>query len=153
MSISRSRHDAGLPQRGLARAARHAAAVGAGTLCFLLALATPGRAAQFAPVVQYPVGDGVHTLAAGDYDGDGSTDVLTASAGTHLRLARGDGRGAITDVVELDGAPLAHALDLTGDGLADLVDVQSPGEQSEVVTRVADGAGHFGPVVTSPGTP
>jgi len=123
------------------------------TLAWLLAGAGPGHAAQFAPAVQFAVGDGVHALAAGDYDGDGATDILTASAGTHLRLARGDGRGGISEVVELDGAPLAHALDLTGDGLADLVNVQSAGERAEVVARVADGVGHFAAIVTSPGAP
>src|SRR3954471_1098703 len=113
MSIPRSRQAAGHSGRGRTRAIRLLAAT-AVTLAWLLAGAGPGHAAQFAPAVQFAVGDGVHALAAGDYDGDGATDILTASAGTHLRLARGDGRGGVSEVVELDGAPLAHALDLTG---------------------------------------
>lgn len=73
------------------------------------------------------VADGNYAQVAGDWDGDGNTDVITRSAGTgNVGLHRGDGKGLLDSRTRLwagwtDKSDLVVTGDLTGDELPDMI--------------------------------
>src|SRR5688572_20277117 len=99
---------------------------------------------QFAPAVQYPVGDGVAMLTAADYDGNGTEDILTRDASGTLTLHRGDGRGGLVTGTSLSGPALPAAANLDADALPDLFEVASVAGDLVIRARLASGEGGFG---------
>ena len=88
-------------------------------------------------------------FSPGDWDGDGATDLVSRNAGDgRLWLHRGDGRGGFTGSAVLLGRGwssydrLGGAVDLSGDGLPDVV-ATSPG--GLLYLYRGDGSGGFQP--------
>jgi hypothetical protein len=83
-----------------------------------------GPEPTLAPPVPFQVGQGVSSVAAGDFDGDGRIDLATADRddGTVSILAgRGDGTFQAARTLPAPGARGLAAGDLDGDGRTDLV--------------------------------
>jgi Bacterial Ig-like domain/FG-GAP-like repeat len=108
-----------------------------------------------------PVTAGIDTsfpdwLAAADLDGDGNSDVITASQGAVSILA-GTGKaalGAVRTFTEAAGpfgfAPVRTILaDMNGDGKLDLAGVYSGNLSASVIIYINDGKGNFGTGTTA----
>jgi hypothetical protein len=103
---------------------------------------------RFAPAPGSPLETGarphVHSVAAGDFDGDGWADVAVESADTReIRLLRGGPRGlGAAAGVSVGTMPYFRlgAADVTGDGV---VDVLVPGHGDSTVRVVHHAAGTF----------
>ena len=81
----------------------------------------------FAPGIYTPLGGYAETTLAGDFNGDGKTDlVITEGAMTNVMLSDGD--GTFTPLVKYNSRYGPYALvaaDFNGDGKADLVEVNT----------------------------
>jgi hypothetical protein len=128
---------------------------GTGTARVLLGADSGG----FKPDAEYAVGLEPGSVALGDFDGDGSLDVLTSSLnystpislqGMSVLLGNGDGtfRGSVEFTTAADASAIAVA-DLNADGRTDLVAAFDPGPLS---VYLAKGDGKFAdPADYSPG--
>ncbi|MBZ5715006.1 FG-GAP-like repeat-containing protein [Nannocystis pusilla] len=97
----------------------------------------------------------IRGMAAGDWDGDGATDVVLALPGRSvLQVLAGDGRGGLSpgQSLAVGPAPLAvAAADLDGDGALDLASADVLGDT--VTVLYGDGAGEVRERVTLPTGP
>ncbi|MDI3418380.1 FG-GAP and VCBS repeat-containing protein [Streptomyces luteolus] len=110
----------------------------------------------------FSIGDGTsdHTLVAGDFDGDGSDDLVVRASGEKA-LLKGpfsrDGKAADTDRVPRAGAGTgfsgAYAADMNGDGADDLISVEQSddgiGGGGKYTAYVPGGSGGLGDPETS----
>ena len=74
----------------------------------------------FQPAVNYPLpGSGAHSIVAGDFNGDGKTDLAVVSAGVTVLLGKGD--GTFPTMVEYPSSSSVIAVgSFNGDGRTDL---------------------------------
>ncbi|MCB9898929.1 MAG: VCBS repeat-containing protein [Planctomycetes bacterium] len=123
------------------------AAVSAGPSAFLF-LFGDGQGGGLDDVMQSLASDGAgHAgLGAGDLDGDGHADLLTADSVVGLLASLGDGTGAVADVVASStglALSLPELADLDLDGVLDVVARGTAGGDHELTVLRGDGAGGF----------
>ncbi|MFD9325548.1 FG-GAP repeat domain-containing protein [Streptomyces sp. NPDC060065] len=90
---------------------------------------------SFGAATALEVSEAPRALAAGDLDGDGTTDVLVSSLkGNSVALFQGSETGELTQFAELSatGAYDAAAADLDGDGVRDIAVANSSAGQVDV---------------------
>jgi len=110
--------------------------------------ATPAAAQSiaFGPEHPYSVGASASGVKAGDFDNDGTTDLLVASDGANkLALFPGDGSGGFGTALEtsLSASPTSlDVADLNSDGNLDAIIISRPEQQ--LITRLGQGDGTFG---------
>ncbi len=87
-------------------------------------------------------------MAAGDFDGDGKTDLATASYGSWVSVLLGSATGLEPEVrYPVDSGPFAIvARDFNGDGKLDLATANNTGSSASVLMGTGDGT--FGPATT-----
>lgn len=110
-----------------------------------LGLARQGPARTFSAAASlFETGSSPLCVAAADLDGDGAADVALGDANENrLRLAFGDGAGGVARLatVAIPGpARLVEALEVTGDGVVDLVVASTFGA---AIVLAGDGRGGF----------
>ena len=109
---------------------------------------TPAAAQSiaFGPEHPYSVGASASGVKAGDFDNDGTTDLLVASDGANkLALFPGDGSGGFGTALEtsLSASPTSlDVADLNSDGNLDAIIISRPEQQ--LITRLGQGDGTFG---------
>lgn len=104
--------------------------------------------ADFAPVLEIPVAEGLGGLAAGDIDGDGDPDLVT-SGDAGLSLYLNDGRAGFTPGASIEVAvdsPHVQLADLDGDGDADLL--STTGGDRRIELRFLESGVVEGPVTS-----
>jgi FG-GAP-like repeat len=110
----------------------------------------------FLPQVTYPVGVFPGAIAAGDFNGDGKSDLAVANGGSNdVSVLLGTGAGTLVDPGQFATIPLAAPLvaDVTGDGTDDTLVVDGSGD---ILYRhgIPGAPGSFLPPVTiNPGFP
>ena len=80
----------------------------------------------FQPAVNYAFGNWVTSIAAGDFNGDGKTDLAIASNGVTLLLGMGDGTFPSTDLYNSSSQVIAVG-SFNGDGRTDLAGAMGNG--------------------------
>ena len=111
-------------------------------------ISTPAAAQSiaFGPEQPYSVGASASGVKAGDFDNDGTTDLLVASDGANtLALFPGDGSGGFGTALEtsLSASPTSlDVADLNSDGNLDAIVISRPEQQ--LITRLGQGDGTFG---------
>lgn len=129
------------------RATRAASSIAGVFLIGTAAFAAPA----FAPAVFYPVGADPISLIAGDFDGDGATDLASADyqAGEiYVLLGRGNGTFEPPLRFPAGEFPLALAkADFDGDGVLDLAVTNNLGTPGTVSVLLGQGDGTFAPPV------
>ena len=111
---------------------------------------------DFTPASNGPfaVGENPSSVALGDFDGDGATDVVTANVGSDsVSVLLGDGSGGFTPAPNGPFAvfnnPASVALvDVNGDGAADIVTANLVSDDVSVL--LGDGSGAVTPAPNSP---
>lgn len=109
-----------------------------------------------APSSPFPVGNQPNDIAAGDVNGDGNLDLLTANAGSNnVTVLLGNGRSGFTPAPgsPFPGGPAPHLIaigDLNGDGKLDLATTSH--DSNDVVVLLGNGRGGFSPAPGSPFT-
>ena len=104
----------------------------------------------------YPAGDAPVATAAADFDHDGRTDLVVATAGANdksLRILKnvGGSFSVAATFTGLNPAPTAVAVaDMNLDGNMDFVVAQGPAGTGQVQVYLGDGGGSFTPVVPAP---
>ena len=59
-----------------------------------VALSLPGNRSEFSPAVSYPAGSEPYSVAAGDFNGDGTVDLAVANfASNTVSILLGEGNG------------------------------------------------------------
>ncbi|NBB74287.1 MAG: hypothetical protein GVY35_11490, partial [Bacteroidetes bacterium] len=106
----------------------------------------------FGPEQPYSVGASASGVKAGDFDNDGTTDLLVASDGANkLAVFPGDGSGEFGTALEtsLSASPTSlDVADLNSDGNLDAVIIAR--SEQQLITRLGQGDGTFGaPTVLS----
>ncbi|MGK7900086.1 MAG: FG-GAP-like repeat-containing protein [Hormoscilla sp.] len=106
----------------------------------------PGVFVSFDDAINFPVGGSPSEIAAGDIDGDGNLDLVTANGSRGFTVLLGNGNGGIAAALEFpaDGSPASAALgDFNGDGNLDLVaannDASNASNQVSVILGNGDG--------------
>jgi hypothetical protein len=91
----------------------------------------------------YPVGDNPGSVATGDFNGDGMTDLATSNASDHnvsVLLNVGDGTFLSQATYPVGESPTSVATsDFNGDGVADLVTASRSDDNVSVLLGVGDG--------------
>jgi len=94
--------------------------------------------------IGYPTAPGAIYLTAGDVNGDGHPDLVTAGAGgVDLLLNNGNGTFAYYTVVSTAAASVAELVDVNGDGKLDLVVVTGSGSATMATVYLGSGTGTF----------
>jgi hypothetical protein len=118
------------------------------TQAFTLTVTTPAECSpvNFATATSFAVGRGPHSVAVGDFNGDGKQDLVTANFTNTVTILLGDGSGGF---VRQSGNFAAGAQsvsvavgDFNGDGKQDLVTANSGSDNVSVL--LGDGTGNFG---------
>ena len=110
----------------------------------------------FQPQVTYAVGSSLDAIVAGDFNGDGRTDLAVANSGDNtVSVLLGNGDGTFTAPGQFATTPHATPLvaDVNGDGTKDVLVVDGAGN---ILYRqgIPGQPGSFEPPVTvNPGTP
>ena len=106
---------------------------------------TPPPQEPFKPSREYPVGEAPESVALGDLNGDGVTDIVTANSwDNNVSVLLGDGAGDFLPEVTctVGVAPESVALrDLNGDGVTDIVTANK--HSDDVSVLLGSGAGVF----------
>ncbi len=96
----------------------------------------------FRPPVAYPVGFGPQSLEAGDFNGDGLVDLVTANElGNSLSVLLGNGDGTFQDALHFGAGRGAAAVvvgDWDGNGYADLAAANAWEDTVGVLSNLAD---------------
>ncbi|GIO13063.1 hypothetical protein J19TS2_26180 [Cohnella xylanilytica] len=93
----------------------------------------------FRPPIAYNIGSYPIDIAAGDYDGDGTTDLaVTVGGGYRLLLGRGDGTFEVTATRSGDGTRIGSG-DLNDDGIEDLVFGSTNDGSTQLLLSQAEG--------------
>ena len=104
------------------------------------------RDGTFGPAIETSLGSGTNSVASGDFDGDGRTDIAVTTSNAVI-IMRGNGNGTFTKGDSYTFSPagqiVAYTFDVNRDGRLDLVVPVSRGVQ----TFLGQGNGHF---VTGP---
>lgn len=111
---------------------------GTDTVSVLLGLSN----GAFAQQGLWPAGSGARYVAAGDVNGDGNADLVTANAGgaTSVMLGQGDGSFSVPTTYDGDSDPSVPLIvDLNLDGAPDLVLGSEIGKTLRVRTNAGDG--------------
>jgi hypothetical protein len=94
------------------------------TLLFFLTATIPGWAEGFTAYKYYPAGTSPHSVAAGDFNGDGVPDLVAANFGSaNVSVLLGNGQGAFKAAVNYAAGsyPISVAVgDFNEDGLLDV---------------------------------
>ena len=114
----------------------------------LLAVSTLGNAANYFPQkVDYPVQDGPRGIAAGDFNGDGFSDLLVSHlAGNAILFLLNDGTGNFTpsphqiSLSPNDGPAGIEVNDYNKDGLLDFLEVNQKNGNVKVFIGKSDGS-------------
>jgi hypothetical protein len=94
--------------------------------------------------IGYPTAPGATYITAGDVNGDGHPDLVTAGAGgVDLLLNNGDGTFAFYSVISTTAASSAELVDVNGDGKLDLVVVTGSGSATTATVYLGSGKGTF----------
>jgi len=120
-----------------------------------LAIALNNGDGTFGGITTFPTGDSPESVATGDFNGDGVTDLATANEfGNSISILLGDGTGGYAAPVNYAaGNPHRLAVaDINGDGQLDLV-TAAAGIASQVQVLFGLGGGTFAPAVTAFPTP
>jgi hypothetical protein len=101
---------------------------------------------SFLPAVNYPVGSNPHAVAVGDFNGDGTPDLVVANSSSDtvsVLLGNGDGSFRAAQDYRAGPTPFAVAVgDFNGDGVPDLA-VANNVTQGTVSILLGNGDGSF----------
>jgi len=119
-------------------------------LTFSFASSALAQTPNFAPVVEYLMGQDSQEFTVGDFNSDGNLDVITASFydnALYFRLGNGDGTfQAETSLVDAGSPNDVKSADLNGDGKLDLISTRVA--DNVAVVRFGNGDGTFQSEVT-----
>jgi Ca2+-binding RTX toxin-like protein len=105
----------------------------------------------FAPAINFPVGLAPESVAIGDFNGDGKSDLVTANRNSNnVSVLLGNGAGSFTQAVNyaVGSFPWSVAVgDFNGDGNQDLVTANFGGSSNNVSVLLGNGSGNFDPAV------
>jgi hypothetical protein len=98
----------------------------------------------FGDEIGYPTAPGAISIAAGDVNGDGHPDLITAGAGgVDLLPNNGNGTYAFYSVISTTAASWAGLEDVDGDGKLDLVVITGSGSATTATVYLGSGTGSF----------
>jgi uncharacterized repeat protein (TIGR01451 family) len=130
-----------------------------GILSFLVSFPAPSNAVDFEPATTYSVGTSPSVIVAGDFSGDGKSDLAVANAGSNnISVLVNNGDGTFKPAVNSPAGTAPQAIaaaDFNGDGKLDLV-VINVGDSSKNTNGAAflllgNGDGTFQAPVQIPG--
>ncbi len=108
------------------------------------------------PMGVFPVGTNPTSVTAGDFDGDGLTDLLTtniSSDSLSLLIGNGDGTFREKTTLKLGNMPRAAvASDYDGDGLVDLALANAGSKEVAILLGNGDGTFRTGESYSTPGS-
>lgn len=101
---------------------------------------------DFNPAVNYNVNHSPVSVAVGDFNGDGNSDIAVVNSSKNVSLLLGDGKGNFGSAVDLNVGNYPTSIttgDINGDGYPDLVTISSTINNATI--SFGDGKGNFNP--------